>query len=328
MTDYFLGIDAGSSKTHALVADASGRVVGLGHAGPGNWEGVGLEGAREAYERAVIMALRSAGMTHSRITAAGYGLAGYDFPSDDRRLRPIVQSLGLPGPFFLDNDSFIALRAGASRPYGVVCIAGSGSTKAGRNRQGQTFRTWGVGASDWGGGGDICRAATDAVARAYKGIEPPTALTGPLLAHFGAPDVPTLMEWLTRDGVFRIDFTPLVFEVAASGDPAARGILLRAGHELAKGTNAVIRALGMAGEPFELVLAGGVFQAAYPLLRETLEADVRAVAPQVEVVCLTAPPVVGAVLLAMEAAGLRPADDVRRRLIAGARARLSESPPK
>lgn len=38
---FFLGIDAGATKTHALVADDSGHVLGLGQAGPGNWEGVG-----------------------------------------------------------------------------------------------------------------------------------------------------------------------------------------------------------------------------------------------------------------------------------------------
>ncbi|NWG14891.1 MAG: ATPase, partial [Acidobacteria bacterium] len=208
---YYLGLDAGASKTHALIADADGHIVGVGLSGPGNWEGVGLDGARAAYAQALEAALADAGIGRAPIAAAGYGLAGYDFPSDDGRLRPVIESLGVPGPYFLDNDTLIALRAGTSQPYGVVCIAGSGSTKAGRNRHGQVFRSWGVGdeMGDWGGGGDICRAAVGSVARAFKGIDPPTALTGPLLAHFGVPDVTTLVERIARQGDHRIDFAAL-----------------------------------------------------------------------------------------------------------------------
>ena len=36
MTRYFLGIDVGGSKTHALIADEQGRACGFGKAGPGN----------------------------------------------------------------------------------------------------------------------------------------------------------------------------------------------------------------------------------------------------------------------------------------------------
>lgn len=323
---YYLGIDAGNSKTHALIADSHGQAVGLYTAGPGNWENIGLEGARAVYQEALDGALAKAGLRRADLCAAGYGLAGYDFPSDDARLRPVVESLGVPGPCFLDNDSLIGLRAGTSKPYGVVCISGSGSTKAGRNRRGETFRTWGLAASmgDWGGGGDIAQAAIGAVACAAKGIEPPTALTEPILQHFGAPDVTALLEKLTRAHEYRIDFVPLVFEVAAAGDAVARSILVRAGRDLARSTNAVIRALGMADEAFELVLAGSVFKATYPLLVDTLSAEVRVVAPRVQIVRLTTPPVVGAVLLAMEAAGLTPDDSVRLRLQATVQARLGQ----
>lgn len=326
---YYLGMDIGSSKTHALIADVAGSIIGAGQGGPGNWEGVGLEGAREAWAAALEAALADGGIGRDRLAAAAYGAAGYDLPSDDGRLRPLVESLGVPGPYFLDNDSLIALRAGTSRPYGVVCIAGSGSTKAGRNWQGKTFRTWGLAGEmgDWGGGADICQAAVGAVARAHKGFDPPTALTGPVLVHFGLPDVEALVESLVRDRVYRIDFTHLVFQAAAAGDQAARSILVRSARALAEATNAVIRGLDMTGDTFELVLAGGVFRGEYPLLRDVLAEAVRAVAPGVQIVRLTAPPVVGAVLLAMETAGLVPADSVRQALIAGAEATLYAGDP-
>ena len=41
---YFLGIDVGSSKTHAIIADESGRCVGFGKGWSGNHQGVGYDG--------------------------------------------------------------------------------------------------------------------------------------------------------------------------------------------------------------------------------------------------------------------------------------------
>lgn len=325
MTTYYFGIDAGNSKTQALLADDQGQVLSLIHAGAGNWEGIGLKAAQAVYEQVLAAALAEARLKRNQIAAAGYGLAGYDFPSDDARLRPVVEALGLPGPFFLENDALIIFRAGATRPYGVACISGSGSTKAGRARDGRVFRTWGMRSEmgDWGGGGDICGRALGAVARAEKGISPPTALTPKLLAHYGVESVQALVELTSARGrVSRIDYTHLVFEAAEEGDPVAVEILLHAGEQLAISTNAVIRALDLQNEVFELVLGGSVFNASFGLMRDTLAARVRQVAPRVEVVRLNAPPVVGAVLTAMDEAGLPPDEAVRARLVAGVQARL------
>ena len=44
---YFLGVDIGGTKSHALIADESGQVVGFGRAGAGNWEGVGYDGLQQ-----------------------------------------------------------------------------------------------------------------------------------------------------------------------------------------------------------------------------------------------------------------------------------------
>src|SRR5438477_365687 len=39
---YFLGVDGGNSKTLAVVADETGRVLGVGRAGGSNHQGIGL----------------------------------------------------------------------------------------------------------------------------------------------------------------------------------------------------------------------------------------------------------------------------------------------
>jgi len=80
-----LGVDVGGSKTHAVLADEHGRVLGVGLAGGGNWEGVGLDRARAAWAAAIAAALEQAGVTSAEISAGGFGLAGLDWPSDEAR---------------------------------------------------------------------------------------------------------------------------------------------------------------------------------------------------------------------------------------------------
>ena len=327
----FVGVDAGGTKTHALVADKSGEVLGVGRAGTGNWEGVGLDGALAALRQAVGEALSAARTSPQEVTAAGYGLAGLDWPSDEARLRPLVEELGLSGPSVLVNDTFVALRAGAREPWGVVIVAGTGTTVAGRNRRGEMARTPGLGYpfDDWGSAPDLAQAALHAVARAYTGRGPATALSNRLVRLVGAADVADLLEGVSR---WRYNLFPLVADVvralmeeADGGDGAAREIVLRAGRELGGGAVVVIRRLGMEDEEFDLVLAGGLFRSANPLLLDTLRGTVQAVAPGARPVRLDVPPVVGGVLLAMDAVGWAVTPEVRRRLEEGARHHLPQT---
>ncbi len=82
MTQFFLGVDTGATKTHALIADETGRVVGFGVAGPGNHESVGYEGVELALKTSVSQALAMAGLDVAQISGAGFGIAGYDWPSE------------------------------------------------------------------------------------------------------------------------------------------------------------------------------------------------------------------------------------------------------
>jgi galactonate dehydratase len=313
-----LGVDGGGSKTHALVADERGQALGFASSGRSNWEDTGLEQAGIALTEAVTGALAAATVKAGDLAASAFGLAGLDWDSDRPMLGALIDPLGLAGPRTLDNDSFIALRAGTSRPTGVVVIAGTGTVAAGRNLAGRTFRSFGLAPmyGDFGSATDVAEEAVHAVADACTGRGPPTTLTELLPPLAGCASPVELLQRLSRAAIELPPAAPLVLQQAAAGDPACRAIVLRAATALGESAAVVACRLGLQGEEFELVMAGGLFRGRSRLLERTLVDRLHRVAPLATPVHLGCRPVVGAVLQALELAGVAAGQSVRERLVA------------
>jgi N-acetylglucosamine kinase-like BadF-type ATPase len=313
-----LGVDGGGSKTHALVADERGEVLGFASSGRSNWEDTGLEAAGAALAEAIGGALAAAQVPPGALAASAFGLAGLDWDPDRPMLGALLDPLGLAGPRRLENDSFIALRAGASRPFGVVVIAGTGHVAAGRDPAGRTVRTLGLGPmyGDFGSATDVAEEAVRAVADAYTGRGPATSLSRLLPPLAGCASAEQLLQRLSRGLVPLPEAAPLVLQEAEAGDPACRQIVLHAGASLGESAAVVARRLGLGGQRFELVLAGGLFRSRNRLLEGALVDTMARQAPQAVPVHLTCRPVVGAALDALDLAGLPTDPGVRDRLVA------------
>src|SRR5512139_1654471 len=112
---YFLGVDVGATKTHALIADETGHVQGFGQAGPGNHEVVGFEGFKGEVTTATKQALEQAQLRLEQVTAAGLGIGGYDWPSQRQPHLQALSEIGFYMPLEIANDGVIGLLAGASQ---------------------------------------------------------------------------------------------------------------------------------------------------------------------------------------------------------------------
>jgi len=313
-----LGVDGGGSKTHALVADERGETLGFASSGPSNWEDAGLDGARVALEVAITGALADAATRPGDLAASAFGLAGLDWDDDRPMLAALVAPLRLGGARKLDNDSFIALRAGTSQPYGVVVIAGTGTVVAGRDPAGRSFRTLGLDPmyGDFGSATDVAEEAVHAVADAYTGRGPATTLSELLPALAGCASPVELLRRLSRGAIPLPPAAPLLLREAAAGDPACRAIVVRVGAALGESAAVVARRLGLHHQAFEMVMAGGLFRGRSRLLETTLADALHQVAPRAVLVRLACKPVVGAVIEALELAGAETGPDVRERLVA------------
>jgi N-acetylglucosamine kinase-like BadF-type ATPase len=306
MMKYFLGVDVGATKSHALIADEQGNALGVGHAGPGNHENVGFDGFRAVLFTAVDQACQSVGITRDQISGAGLGVGGFDWPSDVKPHQEVIDSLHMNAPYKIVNDAVIGLIAGATEGWGLSVVAGTGNNCRGRDQYGREGRTAGESywTAEYGGGTDLTVKAVQAVWLAWTKRGPETRLTDKILEFLGASDPLDMLEGLCRHR-YRLGAAQagLVFETAAEGDPVAQDVIRWMGRELGSLAIGVIRQLAFESLEFEVVLTGSLYKGS-PLMVEPMREVIHAVAPGAHLVYLNCPPVVGAVLLGMQVAGL------------------------
>ena len=310
MTRYFLGIDVGGSKTHALIADETGRACGFGKAGPGNHEGVGYDGLSAAMQAAARQALAQAGLTPRQIAGAGFGLGGYDWPSELPPTLEAIRPLGMDAPLEVVNDAMIGLIAGTQEGWGLAVVAGSGCNcwgRTGPHRQHKYGNVTGMGypMGEGAGAGEMVGEAVRRVSRAWSQRGPATCLTEVFCQMAGVKTATDLIEGLTQERFeIRGRAAPLIFKAAEQGDAVACDVIRWAGESLADLAAGVIRQIEIADEQFEVVLVGSLFNGG-PLLIEPMRAALLKVAPGAALVRLSAPPVIGGVLLGMEQCALQ-----------------------
>lgn len=317
---YFLGIDVGSSKTHALIADEGGQCVGFGKAGGGNHQGVGYEGLINVLRKSFEGACQMSGVEQPLIAGAGFGIAGYDFPSEREDHIQAIAALGLACPVEVVNDGSNGLISGTSHGFGVNVTAGSGTNCRGRNKYGKEGRIVGNGATfgEFGGAIEIVYRAMQYVNYAWIKRIPPTRLTNIFLEATGATDEIDLMEGLSNDDYHLYPYIAVaILQAARERDEAALEVIRWSGEELGWLAISVARQIEMENDEIEIVQSGSIFEAG-EIITQPMQNIVRKHLPKAKLVRLDGPPVVGPLMLGMQMAGLDPYP-LRRKLIESAK---------
>ncbi len=292
-----LGVDGGQSSTTAVIGDETGRVLGVGRAGPSNHAGE-AEG-REKFVRALSAcmqhawtqatdALAQTGDALPQATAHATQATAHATPATPGAIRFECACMGFSGGpadkealareivhakhYAFTHDALIALSGATAGGHGVVTIAGTGSIAFGRNSVGRTARAggWGYTFGDEGGAFDLVRKAVRAALRFEEGWGPPTGLRNALLDAAGAGNINDLLHRFYTDEFPRARiaaFAPLVDALALSGDTVARDILNDAGQSLATIAAAVREQLFAPAEIVTMSYAGGAFRSAILLER-------------------------------------------------------------
>lgn len=317
---YFFGVDVGSSKTHALIADETGQCISFGKSGGGNHQATGYERLKEVLQQAFLTAHQMSRIKTAQIAGAGFGIAGYDFPSERENHVGVIATLGLSCPIEIVNDGVNGLICGTTHGVGVNVTAGSGVNCRGRGKNGKEGRVVGNGIEfgEFGGAIEIVYRAQQFVNYAWIKRIPPTNLTKIFLEATGAQDELDLMEGLSYNQYHL--FPGLAIEIvktAQEGDPAALEVIRWSGEELGWLAISVARQIEMENEELEIVQSGSVFNAGDILLKP-MHNIIRQHIPKAKMIRLDGPPVVGPLMLGMQMAGLDPYP-LRNKLIESAK---------
>jgi len=314
---YYLGADLGSTKTHMLIVDETGRALGFGESGSGNHEDVGYEGMLDAMQQGLVQALQAAGLSRADITGAGFGVSGYDWPSESSATASVIDMLGLSAPYIYVNDTVPGLVAGAEEGWGVVVVSGTGSNCRGWDREHRRegrVSGHGVMMGEGAGASELIHRTMQVIGYAWSKRGPMTALADAFVHYAGAMDLEDLIRgYTTQEYPVGADAAPLVFRFAAEGDEVARELIHWAGVENGKMANAVIRQLEFEDLDFDVVLAGSMFEGGAMMI-DPMRETIHKFAPGARLVRLRVPPVLGAVLLGMEAAGLQASSSIRKNI--------------
>jgi N-acetylglucosamine kinase-like BadF-type ATPase len=295
--DVIVGVDGGNSKTELVAATVEGELLAFVR-GPGsNSHGVGAEGAAD-----VIAALVAEAGVEAPAAIGAFFLCGADVPADVAELQAAVDRRGFAERALVDNDTFALLRAGTDREDAVAVVCGSGINCAGRAAGGRVTRYPALGweTGDWGGADMLGRDALFLAARAEDGRGEPSELVEAVRAHFGVATVEEagVAVHYRHVPLGRVaELAPLVVDAAGRGDAVAGALVDRLGTEIGLLVRRAFADLGVAEA--DVVLGGGMLTAGRGALHErVLERLPDGAAPRV----LTAPPVLGAALTALDAA--------------------------
>ena len=270
---HVLGIDAGGTKTRALLATEDGEVLATASAGGANLRTHGELAVEKVLHAVAEEATAGAGVGPD---AVALGIAGAGRPDDALVLREILRRIGFRDRVVVTNDAHIAFIAGSARRIGVAVVCGTGSIAWGQNAEGATARAggWGWHVGDEGSGFWIGERAIRHVLRALDGRGPSTALEAALLAHFAIDRADQIVKAI-YDGEYprpRVALFAVAVEAAAGiGDKVAARILSDAADELALAAGTVVARLGLSSAPYDVVLSGGTFRAIGSLERAVAE---------------------------------------------------------
>lgn len=299
---YIMGIDQGGSKTHAVITDENGRILGFGKGRGACHASVGVKAAMDAVQEAVEDARKASGFDIRQIDIIGAGLTGIDWPHEGPMLEQALRDRFGTKRIIAVNDAIIAMRSDTAKANSAVICAGSGLNVA--VRKGREIFTYGYYVPDeQQGGGALGRKMVQAVFDAHMGLLAETSLTAAALQYFRVEDVDRLLYRRAMEGIGGEEYLglpPLLEREALEGDPVAVGIWQDYGKTLAGYVTTRMRIMEMLPEETDVILSGSVLKCRVPALHRAIREGILRHAPKAMIKEAVYEPVIGACLLGLD----------------------------
>jgi len=264
---FIAGIDGGGTHTRIELRDGENRLHRKGEFGPFNINSIG-EAAFEALLREVFAWCGNMGDC-ARLCI---GAAGVSNPKTKEILTRELERVGFQGKWILCGDQEVALR-GAMEGEGIVVIAGTGSICYGKNAEGETARSGGLGhiIDDGGSGYALGKAVLSCAARCSDG-RTQSGIFDAVCERLegGAKDIVPFVYAPETDKAKIAEFASIALEQARLDDCEAWSILRQEAWELAQMVAAVQKRLDM--PKCRIALLGGLLASENPYRQAVIDA--------------------------------------------------------
>jgi glucosamine kinase len=304
---YFIGIDAGGTKTRCVLADES-KVLGRAECGSIKLMRVGEAEATARLRNLLEETAAAAGVSLQEVTRSCVGIGGFSIPAVREWCHTQMKAM-VTGDVEVCGDEEIALDAAFQGGPGILVVSGTGSIFIGRSADGTMYPVggWGPVLADEGSGWWI---GLEAVRSGFwardRGIE--TNLLREVQSFWGLNSLGELVErGNDRPGPDFAALVPLVVRCAEGGDEMARAVLERAGADLAELITLVaVKMMETSGESEDAIgvaYVGSILEHV-ALVRQTMIAALAESAPQTRVLEGAVNSLEGALWRARTAAGV------------------------
>ncbi len=274
---YFLGVDAGGTKTEFLLGDETRE---LGRVQSGSIKRLRRDEAatKQNLDYALGELTAQTGISMLSVTTCCIGASGSTAPLVSEWISDAFRPR-VGGQLLLVEDVDIALDAAFQGGRGVLILAGTGSNVAGRGEDGQivTAGGWGPALSDEGSGYHL---GVEAVRRGFRAIDEgrTTMLLETIQSYWGLASLGELVEYANANPAPEFSaLAPVVIACAMQGDEVAGEVVRRSGEELAELAAIVIErirsseeGMGLQFEMLPIALAGSILEKV-PRSRHALE---------------------------------------------------------
>ena len=264
---FIAGIDGGGTHTRIELRDGENRLLRKGEFGPFNINSIG-EAAFEALLREVFAWCGNMGDC-ARLCV---GAAGVSNPKTKEILTRELERVGFQGKWLLCGDQEVALR-GAMEGEGIVVIAGTGSICYGKNAEGETARSGGLGhiIDDGGSGYALGKAVLSCAARCSDG-RTQSGIFDAVCERLegGAKGIVPFVYAPETDKAQIAEFSSIALEQARLDDCEAWSILRQEAWELAQMVAAVQKRLDM--PKCRIALLGGLLTSENPYRQAVIDA--------------------------------------------------------
>lgn len=306
-----IAVDGGGSKTDVWALELDGTVAATARGVGSNPQLSGVEPVVDLIDGLIAQVHNELG--ERPILQSAVYLSGLDLPVEIETFRAAIETrtwaTGVTGrPAIVDNDLFALLRVGTDEPDAVALICGTGINCIGVRADGEQVRFAALGAisGDWGGGWFLGEQALWHAARAVDGRGPDTVLVETVPDAFGLGSIAEVTEALHFGRLASSELaslSPTLFAAASAGDEVAMGVVDRQAEEIVLMVTAALTRLDLLETSVPVVLGGGVLAAEDSRLLGAITRGLGERAPQAHIRLVTAAPITGAAMLALESVG-------------------------